>query len=519
MRYRLKVVAGLFLLFSILHLTVAFCEEEKVVDIDTDSIEELINILRDKGIIDNEEAGRFMQRHRKREAPAPDGYEKSMITIVPEEKEKEYIEKITKDVVREIKQEVRETVKTEIKDEISEEMKAERRIPGTAEWTKRIRWGGDIRLRYQGEFYDENNALLLKPDDPTELMNTRDDRHRFRYRVRLKLKADVNEHLEFGARLVAGNEEDPVSINETLGDYFTNDDVVFDQVYLRWHPTPEMSLWGGRIPNPWFHSDLVWDPDLNFEGLALNLETALGEHWSGFLNIGGFALQEVEFSQQDKWLFGGQIGTKWEPGKHLTAKIAAAYYDYVHVEGEVNDPLRPNEKDYTAPLSQQKGNTLIDVDPSSGIKTALASDYDELNITGVLDVGFFDPVHVVLLGDYVVNLGFDKDEVAGLTGNPDVKKEIEGYQVGLTVGHPKVREFGAWNVFCFYKYLEADAVLDAFTESDFHEGGTNAQGWILGGELGLAKNWWLRTRWLSADEIEGPPLAIDVLQVDVKAEY
>jgi hypothetical protein len=161
----------------------------------------------------------------------------------------------------------------------------------------------------------------------------------------------------------------------------------------------------------------------------------------------------------------------------------------------------------------------MDIDPSSGIKTALASDYDELNITGVLDIGVFDPVHIVLLGDYVINLGFDQEQVAERTGNPDAKEETEGYQVGLTVGHPKVREFGAWNVFLFYKHLEADAVLDAFTESDFHEGGTNAQGWILGGELGLADNLWLRTRWLTADEIEGPPLAIDLLQVDLRAEY
>ena len=75
------------------------------------------------------------------------------------------------------------------------------------------------------------------------------------------------------------------------------------------------------------------------------------------------------------------------------------------------------------------------------------------------------------------------------------------------------------HLFLFYKHLEADAVLDAFTESDFHLGGTNTKGWILGARLGLRKNWWLRTRWLTADEIEGPALAIDVLQVDINAAF
>jgi hypothetical protein len=62
-------------------------------------------------------------------------------------------------------------------------------------------------------------------------------------------------------------------------------------------------------------------------------------------------------------------------------------------------------------------------------------------------------------------------------------------------------------------------VVDAFTDPDFHLGGTNAKGWVLGTDLGLLKNTWLTVRWLTADEISGPPLAIDVLQVDVNARF
>jgi hypothetical protein len=100
-----------------------------------------------------------------------------------------------------------------------------------------------------------------------------------------------------------------------------------------------------------------------------------------------------------------------------------------------------------------------------------------------------------------------------------VKEETDGYQIGLQVGYPKILTFGDWNVFLNYKYLEADAVLDAFTDSDFHLGGTNAKGWILGGRLGIYKNVWLVARWLTADEISGPPLAIDVFQLDLNAVY
>jgi hypothetical protein len=119
----------------------------------------------------------------------------------------------------------------------------------------------------------------------------------------------------------------------------------------------------------------------------------------------------------------------------------------------------------------------------------------------------------------VENRGFNRNEVARLTGNDDVKKATTGYHISLSVGHEKTTTPGDWRLGLAYKRLEADAVIDAYTESDFHLGGTNVEGWILVGQLGLGKNVWLRSRWLSGDEIDGPPLAIDVFQVDVNAKF
>ena len=69
--------------------------------------------------------------------------------------------------------------------------------------------------------------------------------------------------------------------------------------------------------------------------------------------------------------------------------------------------------------------------------------------------------------------------------------------------------------------LEGPNVLsrDAFTESDFHLGGTDTQGYRISGLYGLTTNLWLRARWLSATEIDGPPLSIDSLQVDLNARF
>nr|CBX31632.1 hypothetical protein N47_E51440 [uncultured Desulfobacterium sp.] len=510
-----------------------------------------MQILKEKHIINEEEASRFIERYRSSDA----GKErKNVITIIPEDKDKEYMEKITKQVTQKVSEDLNkikldinhisdemqahsqttnqevETIKKKIDEDISDQLRK-------SSWAQRIRWGGDIRLRYQEDYFDKNNADLLKPDNPSTLMNTKEDRSRGRIRIRLKAEANVldkNEtrmgKVDVLARVATGNDKDPVSTNDTFGDYYNKNSFVLDQAYIKWtykaqdtimDMIPQMVMTGGRLPNPFFCSDLVWDSDVNFEGLALNLvsDTELSNPWKAFLNLGVFPLQEVELSQDDKWLYAAQVGIGYEDTMGPNLKLGLSFYDYENIKGKVNDPLKPNVLDYTAPLYQQKGNTLFDIDPSNGIKTALAADYKLLNITGELDYVRFHPIHLIFLGDYVRNIGFDSKDVAKLTGNTNVSKEIEGWQVGLTVGYPWMWNFADWNVFIFYKHLEADAVLDAFTDSDFHSGGTNAQGWRLGGRFVLYKDIWLEAQWISTDEINGPPLSIDTLMLNINARF
>ena len=84
---------------------------------------------------------------------------------------------------------------------------------------------------------------------------------------------------------------------------------------------------------------------------------------------------------------------------------------------------------------------------------------------------------------------------------------------------PKVVNAHDWEIFGAYKRLESDSVLDAFTDSDFHLGGTDAKGWILGASYGIDKNAWVTGRWFSADQISGLPLGIDVLMLDFNAKF
>lgn len=475
----------------------------------------VVELLRQKGLISAEEAERLLAQ----QARTASGQQESA-ALAPSSQEEEYIRKISKKVAREIRQDVQDRVKTEIQEEKAKDAKGLTAM--SPDWAQRIRFGGDIRLRYQGEYYDKNNALFPKIGKngtvSGDLLNTTEDRNRFRVRARLGMTAKLHDTLEASMRVSTGNEDDPVSTNETFGDYFNKDGVVLDQAYLKWKPIEQLTLWGGRLPNPFFYTDLVWDHDINFEGIAGTLTYQFSDQWQAFLTGGAFPLQELEFAQRDKYLFAAQLGAEYKPNPDLSAKVAVAYYDYENTVGVANTPQRPDENDHTAPLFVQKGNTLFNIEPQ-GIRVALASEYRQLNVTGQVDVAFWKPVHVIFVGDYVRNLGFDKQDVTRRTGIRNISAETEGYQFGVQVGYPKARRLLEWNTYLMYKRLEADAVIDAFTDSDFHGGGTNAEGWILGAELGLYKNVWLTAKWLTSNEVSGPPLAIDIFQFDVNAAF
>jgi hypothetical protein len=89
----------------------------------------------------------------------------------------------------------------------------------------------------------------------------------------------------------------------------------------------------------------------------------------------------------------------------------------------------------------------------------------------------------------------------------------------VAVGMPAMLLRGDWQATLAYRYLEADAVLDAMTDSDFHLGGTNNKGYVLGLQYALGRNNWVSARYLSSNEVSGPPLTVNALQVYFNAKF
>lgn len=433
-------------------------------------------------------------------------------------------------------------VKKEIRAEIEKDVmtklnyKAGTRL-GLPSWIDRIAFNGDMRLRYENDSFSRGNAPIAALNNTTRnanISNSTEERDRFRLRARLGADIEVNDWLKGGLRLVTGALTSPVTPNQTEGMAQGKYTFGLDKAFLVASPLPWLSLKGGRFANPFLHTDLLWDPDLAFDGVAATFSPKFNDTWSTFTTVGAFPIEEIQSSEvnkaDSKWLYALQTGIQWKAQNRSTAKLALAYYDYTNVEGQSN-PTGLDLYNATVPVFRQKGNNTFNINALNGglagtaNQIGLASKYELINLTGQLDLLTFDPVHVILTGDYVKNVGFDANEIFTRTGNR-YKEETDGYQVRLDVGHnsfngPTWGEVKPkdWSVTLGYKYIEADAVLDAFTDSNFHLGGSDAKGWLLGGNYALDKNAWVSARYFSTDTISGPPLAIDVLLVDFTAKF
>lgn len=398
--------------------------------------------------------------------------------------------------------------------------------------------------------------------------NRQETRNRVREQVRLGVDAEVTSNLKFSARISTGRLVDPVSTNQTMGNDGERYDLQLDRAYLKYTSLDEdtypwMTLQGGRMKNPFVSTELIFDRDLGFGGVTVGFSKSLagGDSLMDlddnskklFLTVGAFPMDENELSAQDKWLFGAQVGSEFIFENQSSFKFALAYYDYYRMTGRRNraqdalgNRITFQEYDYTAPGFMQGGNTLFDIrndidslgttDVTSALY-ALASDYNLINLTASYDWANLSPIHIILSADFVKNIGYDRKEILsrireggngiaqvyqdGVLLDPDseLDERTTGYFLKVSAGWPIVSKRGDWQAYLGYKYLQRDAVLDAFTDSGFHLGGTNAKGFILGGQYGLTENTSLRGRWFSSDTIDGPTAGIDTVQIDVKAKF
>jgi hypothetical protein len=491
---------------------------------------------------------------------------------------------------------VPEIVKAQLRSEIKQEVLAQARqehwaAPNTLPaWVSRFTPFGDIRIRYEGDYYPSGNddtgsfpnfnAINTgAPFDtsqnnnnfPPEL-NVNQYRDRFRLRARMGTGIDLGEGFTSGFRIATGENDSPVTENQSLGvansaqgGDFSKYAIWLDRAFIKYEvgglPDKDLAITIGRFDNPFFDpSTLVWADGIGFDGAAVQGKYPINEDITPFLTIGGFPVyntdlnfasnQPAKFKSEDKWLYAAQAGTDWEVTQDFDLKVGGAYYYFQNIEGKLSSPFIPlssadvGDTDDSRPSFAQNGNTympLRDIAANSlnNFGTinqfqyfGLATPFHELTGTARLDYNHFEPFQVSLWGEYENNLAFKRKAIAADAVNnrgPTTSLTAIGpfvggdtaWIVGLTVGKISLQKRWDWNVGLNYRHVESDSVVDGFDDADFGgvATGTNLQGYTLNGALALASHVWFSVRWMSSSQVAGPVLKTDVLQVDINSKF
>jgi hypothetical protein len=444
---------------------------------------------------------------------------------------------------------VRQEISAQVEKDVLAQAKTERwGEPGAfPDWLNHVTWSGDIRLREEADRFPTDNTPNASAPQlqayGVNIVNSTEANNRTRVRARFGLEATVGDTVTVGMRLATGGVgagSNPGSENQTLGSYETRSTVGFDRAYIEYRPESWLALSGGRLGNPFFSpTTLIWANDLSFEGFTLHVEPRFGPHWQLFATAGALPILQNDptptVNSPSKWLYAFQSGFDLRFNDQADWRLAAAVYDYRHIEGVPNPTIVSTVNSGTAAAFRQTGNTVFDINyqADQGTPTTLyglASRFHELNLSTSLDFGFVGPTHLMLDGDWVKNLGFDQTEILRRTGFA-VLPQVRGWQSRLAIGYPTLAQKHAWQAWIGYRYVQRDATLDAFTDQDFHLGGTDAKGYYVGARWAFDKNSTIGLRWFTAKQIDGVelagadsqlsglPLAIDVLQLDVTSSF
>ena len=541
-------VAALLLLAPAVHAADDAAEKQSLEEV-RNTVINLLQALVDKGLLTREQAQQLVKQAQDKATAdaaalaaknAAQAKEEQNAVRVP------YVPQIVKD---EISKQVEEEVKPAVVADVVKEAKDEKwGVPAALpEWLSRVHVFGDVTFREQSDIFPRDNSInqildynavntaggIAKTTYP--FIDTTDDRNRFRLRARFGVEGDVSPYLTAFIRLASGSlTANAASESQTLGNYGERYTVGFDQAYIRWNTNTLDKLSFstaefGRIPDPFFSpTELVFSRDLTFEGVSDTLRVGWGAGGADrshvYMTLGAFPMLEVPLVNQDnKWLVGAQVGTnlRFNDGQDHV-RFGIAYYDFLHVTGQKNLP-DSTLLNYTAPAYVQGGNDMFDISNSTTDSTvnlfALASHFREVDLAGNVEHNFSSRYSLALTGEAVRNIGFNLAQVEALTGEPIPSNEDTGYVGEVSFGDPVVDRFGKWRTAVGYRYVKRDAVLDAWTDADFHEGGTNADGYYFWTSFGLAKDTWIRVRYMSSNEIDGPRYGLDIVQLDLNARF
>jgi hypothetical protein len=430
---------------------------------------------------------------------------------------------------------------------------------------------GDIRLRYQydNKDFQENPAGVGEDNDREQRSPSGSQRSRWRLRLRLNADFKLGPSFFGGVELQTAQAAD--SGNQTFENGFDDYNIFISKAFLGWNATDYLTVTGGKFANPFYTTDLVWDPDVNPTGISevIAFHKLFAPEYEA---AGGFSKDGKSMAANGK-----APELPWE-----LSLVAGQFIFDDNVEGggsDISGATRDNDATTDAYLfetqligSYRFGGIKVTVAPGwmtyiNGSTSGLLNEnafQDSAGVSGATrnlnvllvpgDVSFkLGSVKTKFYWDFAYNLegrkrvediydmvelrndaGQDSDD--DVTDPDDTNKQHSNvddyaYLVGLQFGDNKKK--GDWSALLNWRQTGIGAIDPNINENDFALGELNTRGFKVGlaynltdfaiGAVTYMHAWNLRDDLTGGEATGGNAIAdsnaIQVLQVDFNVKF
>jgi putative porin len=371
---------------------------------------------------------------------------------------------------------------------------------------------GDLRLRYEYRGGRLPDHFQFGQDNANDWQ----ERERERYRLRIGLRGTLLDDWFFGVRLETG--AGPRSTNVTFGadtsttspggggPFAKGDDGVFvGQAYGGYKGFPGFTFTGGRMPNPFIYTRMVWDDDINPEGLA--------EQWKHTFTIGGGDAAPVSYSKDGK-----NVAPPRPAEPLVKIDVFANFGQFVYDDSNPSNPIGPPPTT-TQPIGGETQQTPLANAFMLGWQVGAKFDFPHIgyfqlaptlynytgdgntfnvhfsgdppisgeaqNQTGINSLLVLDipaeigwkvgKIPMRIFGDFATN--FDADDRATAAGHPDKGGQRYAYQAGLGIGQLKKK--GDWQIEGYWQHQEQFSLDPNLVDNDLFNSQLNLQGVVV----------------------------------------
>jgi hypothetical protein len=287
-------------------------------------------------------------------------------------------------------------------------------LPDAASASSVLHVAGDLRLRSQADYAEGAR-----------------DRLSAQVRGRIGVTYSVNDTVMLGARLVTGDPDDPNSTDVQLSNFDDDLQVSLDQAYVQLN-LGDLKLFGGKIPQPFTRTELVWDGDVNPQGVSAVYRHRLDGGASLRAN-GLFFIVDEDAIGADSTMVGAQLGYDSPAIGAFRFDVSAAYYDYT-----IGSVVGGDAGDFRSNLRNPDGSYVSDFDLGDVI-------------VGATWAGAGKRWPIRLTADYVYNFGAATSQDTGF---------------GMDLAFGRASERHDWRLTYGYSLAETDAVLAAFSHDN-----------------------------------------------------